>query len=205
MERPSVVAAGLAVVAIAAAWQLGRADSPSGALALAAACAVAMGWLLRREEPEPEAEPEDFDVLLDKELARARRHEHPFVVLSAAPRRLSVPDAETALLAWLRGALHRYAEVRRSGDRLLALVPETRDLELPELMERLRSSAREALPAGLRLGAARFPTDAVASHELVARADRDRIEGSTGPRLTAVPGGGAEPEPAVPMRDAQPR
>jgi len=45
----------------------------------------------------------------------------------------------------------------------------------------------------------------VASHELVARADRDRIEGSTGPRLTAVPGGGAEPEPAVPMRDAQPR
>lgn len=122
-----------------------------------------------------------FDDELQRELARARRHEHPFVLLSAAAE-----GCDTALLeAKLRETLHRYAVVADLGDRVLALAPETDEGEIDGLVARIEDRLRGERWQGLRLGVARFPADAVASRELVAVADRARVA----PALRAVAGG----------------
>jgi hypothetical protein len=152
-----------------------------------------------------------FELALERELGRARRHERPFAILSAAPhlhppetdpsgffrtellRSLTETRALLELRDFLRGELHIYAEVETQGQRVLALVPEVDEDTLAFLLERLKNAAEEHFDFEVRLGAGRFPRDAVCADELIATADRNRGASKLRPLPDRVIGIAGEP------------
>ncbi|MEE8164176.1 MAG: hypothetical protein V3T64_01270 [Myxococcota bacterium] len=141
----------------------------------------------------PDAEAfERFEVALERELGRARRHERAFALLSAAahPRSLEADPsgalrsellgalaesrARLELRDYLQGELHVYSDVVATGDRVLALVPEIEGVALETLVERLHFAAGQRLDFDLQIGVSCFPHDAVCADELIAAADHDR-------------------------------
>ena len=142
-----------------------------------------------------------FDIALERELGRARRHERPFAVLSAAahPRSLEADASgllRSALLRsmaenrarlelrdFLRAELHVYSEVAIDGPRVLGLVPEVDDDGLALLLERLNNAADELFDFEVQIGASAFPRDGVCADDLIADADRHR----TAAKLRSLP------------------
>lgn len=152
----------------------------------------------------------------EAEIARARRHEKRFVLLSFAPAPDARPAASGAPSAasgapsaarsaseatrqlldargvlelgeWLRRSLHRYATVAVTPQRVLGLVPEIEREETPALVRRLVQGAESALGLQVEVGVAAFPDGALDFEGLVEAADAGRGR----PLLEPVPGGGA--------------
>jgi hypothetical protein len=133
-----------------------------------------------------------FDVALERELGRARRHERSFALLSAEAyphsldadasglfrgellRSLAENRARLELRDFLRNELHIYSEVTVNGSRVLALVPEIEQDRLAVLLERLKNAADERFDFDVQFGAGTFPLDAISGDELIAVADRNR-------------------------------
>lgn len=138
--------------------------------------------------PEAEAERRELFEAIQSEIARARRHDRSLLVLSLAPeRRGGVDEGLQAKLLAARGvhesamvvreALHRYAKVAATGERVLCLVPEA-DLDAaPALVERLSKRVEAAHGLVLEAGVAVFPGDALAAEDLIAFADDAREQG----------------------------
>jgi hypothetical protein len=133
---------------------------------------------------------EAFRENLRDEIARARRHERPFAVLSVAPRSKGVsagPSAESEVLARvvqarqvyeigdaLRDALHRYSRVVVTDRRVLCCVPELDQEALPPLLLRIHETIADTLGTKLEIGPALFPRDALSADDLIAAADDAR-------------------------------
>lgn len=133
-----------------------------------------------------------FEVALERELGRARRHEHSFAVLSAEANLLPMDSdasglshseimrfvadnrARLELCDFLVRELHIYAEVAVDGSRVLALVPEIESDALTALLGRLKSTAENQFDFDVQIGASSFPLDAISGTELITLADRDR-------------------------------
>jgi hypothetical protein len=133
-----------------------------------------------------------FQLALERELGRARRHERPFALLSASAypgsleadasglirsellRSLAENRARLELHDFLRAELHIYSEVALDGSRVLALVPEIENDTLAILLERLKNAADERFDFDIQIGSSCFPLDAVSGDELIAAADRHR-------------------------------
>lgn len=135
---------------------------------------------------------EQFELALERELGRARRHERPFVLLSVAAHPHSF-DAEAAgafksellraleenrarleLHELLLSELHVYSDIVAARDRVLALVPEIDPASVAALIERIQRVAAENLDFDVQIGVGCFPRDAVCGEELIQAADRDR-------------------------------
>jgi hypothetical protein len=145
--------------------------------------------------------PVRFELALERELGRARRHDRPFALLSASAdphsleaepsgfygtellRSLAENRARLELYDFLRTELHIYAEVAADRSRILALVPEVGSDALAFLLERLQNTANEQLDFDVHFGAGCFPRDAVCADELIAAADRNR----TASKLRSLP------------------
>jgi len=142
--------------------------------------------------PDDAESVEKFRIAVDRELGRARRHDRPFAILSAAAhprsleadasglyrtellRTLAENRARLELRDFLSGDLHVYSDVAIDGARILALVPEVDVDALELLLERLRNAADETLTFDVQLGASHFPRDAVCAEDLIDVADRNR-------------------------------
>ena len=145
--------------------------------------------------------PVRFELALERELGRARRHDRPFALLSASAHLHSLESEPSGFLGtellqslaenrarlelydFLRTELHIYAEVAVDGSRVLALVPEVESDALAFLLERLKNTANEQLEFDVHFGIGSFPRDAVCADELIAAADRNR----TASKLRSLP------------------
>jgi len=145
--------------------------------------------------------PVRFELALERELGRARRHDRPFALLSVSAHLHSLESESSGFLGtellqslaenrarlelydFLRTELHIYAEVAVDGSRVLALVPEVESDALAFLLERLKNTADEQLNFDVHFGAGCFPQDAVCADELIAAADRNR----TASKLRSLP------------------
>lgn len=177
-----------------------------GGVAMAARCIDAQSELETIAgqvalEPPPSEGFGGFEVALARELARARRHQRAFVLVSASahPRSLEADPsgrlrgrllralaegrARLELRDFLRDQLHVYADVVATEDRVLALVPEVDPADAEALAARLQDAAGERLHFDVQLGVARFPDEATCTDELIAHADRAR----TASKLTPLP------------------
>ncbi len=139
---------------------------------------------------DPDVALETFRRDVADEVARSRRHERPFVVLSVSPQPGTVPPlALTAspvlerlaharcvyeLEGVLRDALHRYAGVVATDGRVLCRVPEVEEKEVEALADRLAAAVRETLSIEIQTGVACFPRDALAVDDLIDAADEAR-------------------------------
>lgn len=142
--------------------------------------------------PDDAESIERFRIAVDRELGRARRHDRPFAILSAAAhprsleadasglyrtellRTLAENRARLELRDFLSGDLHVYSDVAIDGARVLALVPEVDVDALELLLERLRNAADESLSFDVQIGASQFPRDALCAEDLIDVADRNR-------------------------------
>ena len=150
---------------------------------------------------DPERAYADFKKSVESEIARARRHDRSFVILSIAPLTQSVRREEAlpggsvvlARLAearWilelrelLREENHLYSVVIATDRRVLCLVPEVEEAEVEALTKRLGVASLEKLGLEIECGLASFPRDALRVDDLVAVSD----EGRRTPKLESVP------------------
>ncbi|MEM9174756.1 MAG: hypothetical protein AAGC67_05945 [Myxococcota bacterium] len=84
----------------------------------------------------------------------------------------------------VREALHRYAKVAATGERVLCLVPEADLDSAPALVERLAKRVEATHGLVIEAGVAVFPGDALAIEDLIAFAD-DAREQNVRPRPSA--------------------
>lgn len=155
--------------------------------------------------PESETAHSEFVEAVRSEIARARRHEKSFVVLSLAP--LSPPPGATdgdrmgAMMnrileargiyeasVLIRDSIHSYATVVATDRRVLCLIPEAEVEAAGPLVERLAKVAGRVDSLELEGGIASFPNDGLAAEDLIAVADgtRSRISSAPiAPRLVA--------------------
>jgi hypothetical protein len=147
---------------------------------------------IKRERPTTDQRENALRGSIERELARARRHDRHFAVLSASirlrsaeadsvglqhnmlMRSLAENRARLELFGLMRDELHLYCDIVVAGRRVLALVPEVDGDELQGLLARLDVSADETLDFDVEFGVGCFPADAVCAEELIASADRAR-------------------------------
>lgn len=139
---------------------------------------------------DPDWARERFAEAAEREIARARRHERPFGVLSITPQR-PVPDdaagptsrvlAELSERRELREiarvldhALHRYATIAVFGGRCVALVPEAEPTDRDALVSRLAKAIEVQLGIGSVIGLALFPDSGITLERLIEEADAAR-------------------------------
>jgi len=124
-----------------------------------------------------------FRSALERELARARRHEKGLLILSVAcPSREGVD-----LRAPLSRELRLYAEIAAAKGRVLALVPEVEPQAVETFVKRVRTALEQGLDAPVAVGVARFPHDALGADGLVVAADAARLRAATDLRSGRVP------------------
>jgi hypothetical protein len=150
---------------------------------------------------DPERALAEFKKSVESEIARARRHERSFVILSFAPLAHSVKQqasapggslvlarlAEARWILELREVLsdenHLYAAVTATQDRVLCLIPEVNETEIDALSKRLAVASLDRLGLEIETGLASFPRDALRCDDLIATADEAR----RAPKLESVP------------------
>ena len=131
-----------------------------------------------------------FRESLRDEIARARRHERPFAVLSIAPRSKgdsAGPSPKSEILARvvearqifevgdaLRDVLHRYARVVVTDQRVLCCVPELDEEALAPLLLRIHETIDDLVGTKLEIGPVLYPRDALSADDLIAAADDAR-------------------------------
>lgn len=161
----------------------------------------------------PEARAfEEFQMTLEREFGRARRHGRAFVLLSvgADPRSLELGQARGTsgdllkelaenrarleISDLLVRELHLYAEVVAARDRVLALVPEVEAEAVEALVARVQYAIGDALDFEAQIGVGCFPRDAICVDELIAAADRDRKNS----KLRRLPDRTVEPDSLEP-------
>ena len=162
---------------------------------------------------DPDEAFAEIAAAADIELARARRHERSFGLLSIAPhprafgrseqatsrilRKLAESQHTQDLSAVVRGEVHRYASVAATPERVLCIVPELQPHDAEALVSRIAKSADVELQLDVETGLAIFPADALTFDDLVDVADARRRAG----RLESVaPPRDDAPEAAAPRR-----
>jgi len=151
------------------------------------------------------------------ELARSRRHERSFGMLSIAPhpRELTRSDESAGrilqklaeaqhtqdLASVVRDEVHRYATIAATSERVLCIVPELEAADAEALITRIAKSADVELQLDTEIGLALFPADALTFDDLVDVADQRRRAG----RLESVAKPLDADDEAVSMRRAEHR
>ena len=148
---------------------------------------TAIGYVARRAEGDMYSQMPNVPYLVDagdiffavlcRELCRARRHDGSFVVLSVDQHSANPEISLRSIAELLNSELHAYADITKVGDRVLALVPETRGEEHKFLLRRLTTKAVTALGGEIRIGLAGYPKDALYAEDLIEAADRKRLAG----------------------------
>jgi len=169
---------------------------------------------------DPEHAFAQFKDSIEREIARARRHDRSFIVLSVAPHpqvvksQAAAPN-ENRMLARLAEArwilelqeildeeVHLYADVCATASRVLCLCPEVEEAAIEALAKRLAAASNERLGIEITSGLACFPRDALAVVDLIAAADEARRT----PKLESVPAPSEEQEgegAGASLRDAE--
>lgn len=154
--------------------------------------------------PDAELAMAGFRKAVGAEIARARRHERSFVLLSFAPHPRTMakePVGESRVLYRLAEArwvlelasvlsdeVHHYSSIVAADRRVLCLVPEVEEAAVDLLVKRLSEAAAEEYAIEVESGVACFPRDALGVDDLIEAADESRRK----PRLESVPSNRAD-------------
>lgn len=228
-RRETLLAVGLPAIALLAVTEGGPLLAPRlvvdwavfiGSVVLAAAAIEDQRTLERRVgrvlfASDPDEAFAEIARAAEIELARSRRHERAFGLLSIAPhpreltrldapadrvlRKLSEAQHAQDLSAVVRDAVHRYATVGALPERVLCVVPELDRHDAEALLSRIAKSADVELQLDVEAGLALFPDDALTFDDLVEVADQRRRAG----RLESVDAPHASPVDAPAPRRAE--
>lgn|GEM_PF-967831 len=144
-----------------------------------------------------------------REIRRARHYNRPAAILSIAPVKESVElsinrfiqEAQNNIIRQyivartadvLRSAFKETDVVTMRNDHFLVLLPETQNVHLPAVINRIKQTAEKELGLNLMIGASTFPDDALTFESLVESAEK-RMKMAAGAGLAEqdqpLPGG----------------